>query len=156
MKRTSRQVGLGLVCLMFLAAGCGSENGATTPTKSLTDTHIVTNPHFSDPFTTTACGGDCNLDENVTIDELMVAVNIALGGAQVADCVIADSDGDGTVIVNEVIIAVNHALNGCPSPTKSPATPTHLASRASTPHQRIILAFQQRAMFYTDTSSQRR
>ncbi len=95
--------------------------------KSLTDTDFITNPHFSDPFMTTACGGDCNLDGSVTIDELIAAVNIALGSAPLASCVAADVDGDGAVTINELIAAVNHALNGCPSPTSTPtvtATPT--------------------------------
>ena len=44
MKRPSRQVGLGLVCVLFLAAGCGeeNENGATTPTHTPTVTSTST------------------------------------------------------------------------------------------------------------------
>lgn len=61
-----------------------------------------------------ACPGDCNGDSKVTISELISAVNIALGSAQVGSCQAADQSGDGKVAINELIGAVNSALNGCP------------------------------------------
>jgi cytochrome c peroxidase len=87
--------------------------------KSLTDTDFVTNPHFSDPFTTVSCTGDCNLDGSVTVDELIASVNVALDTAPLAACVVADVDGDGMVAVNELIAAVGRALNGCPATTNT-------------------------------------
>ncbi|MBI3785748.1 MAG: hypothetical protein HY270_20335 [Deltaproteobacteria bacterium] len=42
MKRPSFQVRLGLVCLLFVAAGCGGGNGAATPTSSPTFTSTAT------------------------------------------------------------------------------------------------------------------
>lgn len=54
--------------------------------------------------------GDCNGDGTVTIDELVVAVRIALGQAAAATCPTADVDGNGTVAVNELIAAVGAAL----------------------------------------------
>src|SRR6185295_19966287 len=67
------------------------------------------------PLTTHAqCTGDCNLDGQVTVDEIVTAVNIALGMRPVGDCLAADSSGDGQVTVDEIVTTVNNGLNGCP------------------------------------------
>ena len=63
--------------------------------------------------TRASCDGDCNEDGEVTVNELLVAVNIALG-AGLDGCPSADANGDGSVSVNELIAAVGFALNGCP------------------------------------------
>jgi len=59
------------------------------------------------------CPGDCNGDGEVTINELIIGVNIALGSASIDDCPAFDLNGNGTVEINELIAAVNIALNGC-------------------------------------------
>ncbi len=59
------------------------------------------------------CPGDCNGDGPVTIDELLIGVNIALGNAVVGRCLSFDADGDNSVTVNEVVRVVEVALNGC-------------------------------------------
>ena len=59
------------------------------------------------------CVGDCNGDENVTINELISCVNIALGNSDISSCTACDDDGNGEVTINELILAVNNALNGC-------------------------------------------
>jgi hypothetical protein len=51
----------------------------------------------------------------VTVDEVLKAVNIALGAAQVSTCPLADANGDGVVTVNEIVLAVNNALYNCGS-----------------------------------------
>lgn len=61
----------------------------------------------------TECPGDCDNDGTVSISELIRAVNIALGLANVATCPAVDRDGSGTVAINELIAAVNSALFGC-------------------------------------------
>lgn len=61
------------------------------------------------------CGGDCNGDGRVVINELITGVNIALGSQPVSVCPSFDVSRDGTVAINEIISAVNNALNGCPS-----------------------------------------
>lgn len=70
------------------------------------------------------CVGDCNDNTAVSINELIVAVNIALGERVVADCQNADPSGDSTVAINELIRCVGSALNGCgpaePTPTPEP------------------------------------
>ncbi|HVM97189.1 MAG TPA: dockerin type I repeat-containing protein [Candidatus Acidoferrales bacterium] len=60
------------------------------------------------------CLGDCNGDNEVTIDELLQMVRIALGEASVDACPAGDADGDGTISIDAVILAVNNTLNGCP------------------------------------------
>lgn len=66
------------------------------------------------------CPGDCNGDGVVAINELITAVNIALGLAPLSACPAADPDGSGTVTVDDLIKAVNSALEGCPSATPTP------------------------------------
>lgn len=60
-----------------------------------------------------ACVGDCNQDGTVAIDELIKAVNIALGSAAVDACGAADRNGNGAVTIDELLAAVNAALGGC-------------------------------------------
>jgi RHS repeat-associated protein len=71
-----------------------------------------------------ACVGDCNGDRNVTVDELITGVNIALGTRLLGDCRSFDPNGDGEVTVDELITAVNNALSGCPpEPTQTVTSP---------------------------------
>ncbi len=62
------------------------------------------------------CPGDCNGDGEVTVDELIRAINIALGtdGSTLDICPDADSNDDGVVTVDEIVQAVNVALGSCP------------------------------------------
>ncbi len=60
-----------------------------------------------------ACAGDCNGDGQVTVDEILAMVNIALGNADVMGCSAGDANGDGQITVDEILTAVNNALNGC-------------------------------------------
>ena len=64
---------------------------------------------------TRVCVGDCDLGGFVTVDELLVGVNIALGSLPVERCATFDVDGDGNVTVDEILTAVNNALNRCPA-----------------------------------------
>ena len=59
------------------------------------------------------CVGDCNGDHQVTVNELIQMVNIALGTADVSTCRAGDANGDGEITVNEIVAGVNNALNGC-------------------------------------------
>ncbi len=61
------------------------------------------------------CVGDCNRDSAVTIEEILLGVNVALGLAPVDRCPEFDLSGDGAVTVDEIVLAVNAALSGCPS-----------------------------------------
>jgi len=61
------------------------------------------------------CSGDCNDDGQVTVNELIIGVNIALEAADVSSCEAFDLNHDGLVTVDEIIPAVTAALNGCPN-----------------------------------------
>jgi hypothetical protein len=62
-----------------------------------------------------SCVGDCSGNNEVTVDELILMVNVALGNTQVSACTPGDVNQDGEITVNEIVAAVNAALNGCPS-----------------------------------------
>ena len=82
--------------------------------------------------TAQSCPGDCDGSGDVSVAELIVMVNIALGSAPVSDCPAGDSDGNGEISIAEIIAAVNAALNGCtgvaptPTPTPMPMATTHM------------------------------
>jgi plastocyanin len=61
------------------------------------------------------CVGDCGADGAVSVDELVQAVELALGAADAA-CPGLDGNGDDRVTVNELVAAVANAAQGCPSP----------------------------------------
>src|SRR5262245_11098364 len=63
-----------------------------------------------------ACAGDCNRDEEVTVDELVVGVRMALDLTTERECAAINADGDAEVRLDEVTGAVNAALTGCPVP----------------------------------------
>jgi len=59
------------------------------------------------------CAGDCDGDGRVSVAELIVGVNVALGLGDLGRCSPVDRDGNGTVSIGELITAVNRALDGC-------------------------------------------
>jgi hypothetical protein len=87
-----------------------------------------------------ACAVDCDQDGRVTVEELIMAVNITLEQLALDTCAAADVNGDGLVTVDELIAGVHAALAGCPTqtPTPSPsdtpgATPSGLPTTTPTP-----------------------
>jgi hypothetical protein len=110
-----------------LPTATASQSPASTPsvspvsTESVLPTSSPTNtpspPMLMESPTPTIvprCVGDCSGDGVVTIDELIVIVNIALvpsGGAQ--PCTNGDPDGSGEITIGEIVAAVSRALNGC-------------------------------------------
>jgi hypothetical protein len=59
--------------------------------------------------------GDCDLSGNVTVDEIIVGTNIALGEAAIELCYEADIDSSDSIQVDEIVTGVNSALNGAPA-----------------------------------------
>jgi hypothetical protein len=57
--------------------------------------------------------GDCIGDAQVTVDEVLAMVNIALGNLHIAACGAGDGNGDDQITVDEILAAVNYALSGC-------------------------------------------
>jgi len=76
-----------------------------TATAAVTATSTVAASH---------CSGDCNGSGEVTINELLTGVSIALGSMPLSICEAFDCAGTGTVEVSCLIAAVNASLNGCP------------------------------------------
>ncbi|MBI3782076.1 MAG: beta-propeller fold lactonase family protein [Deltaproteobacteria bacterium] len=92
--------------------------GATTVAVGPNNDSVYVASQFGDAVATFAavtsmCAGDCNGDGEVTVDELVRAVSIALGEQASSGCVAADTNADGSVTIEEIIAAVNKALNGC-------------------------------------------
>jgi hypothetical protein len=82
-----------------------------TPTRTLTP--LTPGPMLTGtPSLTPPCVGDCNSNDEVTVDELTTMVNILLElpGFSVADCTAGDANGDGSIAVDEITTAVNYAL----------------------------------------------
>jgi len=51
----------------------------------------------------------------VTVDELIMMVNIALGNAAINACAAGDANNDLAITVDEILTAVRNALDGCPN-----------------------------------------
>jgi hypothetical protein len=62
-----------------------------------------------------ACAGDCDASGDVSINELLLGVNIVVASAAPGQCLAMDVNGDQNVAVNELVQAVNAALGGCPT-----------------------------------------
>jgi CSLREA domain-containing protein len=71
-------------------------------------------PPTPTPTPPIGCPGDCNGDGVVTINELILIINIALGNLPLSACLAADLNGDGVLTIGEAIAAVQSALDGCP------------------------------------------
>jgi hypothetical protein len=59
------------------------------------------------------CIGDCDRNDNVVVNEVVIGVNIALERAEVEMCTPFDRDGDGRVVVSELVTGVDNLLRGC-------------------------------------------
>lgn len=63
--------------------------------------------------TVSPCAGDCRDEGQVTVDEILTLVEIALGDVPISACENGDANHDGDITVDEILAAVNHALSGC-------------------------------------------
>ena len=119
-------------CVGAPIAGCVTETPTPTPTPTRTPT-LTTTPTCACPSATNTpthtvtptqpptatatpklvCVGDCDGDGMVTVDEIVLIVNIALGSVPVGACQAGDGNRDGEITIDEILTAVNHALNGC-------------------------------------------
>lgn len=62
------------------------------------------------------CTGDCNHSGEITVNELITGVSIALGTLPLSTCPEFDCANTGRVDVACLITSVNAALSGCPQP----------------------------------------
>jgi len=104
-----------------------TRTAAPPPTASATATSSPMPIVSGTPTTTVVatpppCVGDCDGEGFVTVDEILVMVNIVLSDADVTACPAGDANHDGQITIDEILTAVNNALNGC-SPMAT-ATPT--------------------------------
>ena len=97
---------------------------ALGPTATATETPITIPTPTSTPTATAVptppvvpCVGDCDGRGDVTVNEIITLVNIALGTEHVADCPngLAPGTTDANVTVALIIQAVNNALGTCPT-----------------------------------------
>lgn len=65
------------------------------------------------------CVGDCNRDGRVTVDELVVGINVGLGRQPMTDCSRLDANGDGLIAVDDLVSAVRDGLAACSFPSVS-------------------------------------
>lgn len=82
---------------------------ATVPPATPTATATAT------PATQPDCAGDCDGSDDVTVDEIVALINIALGTVDIERCTAGDLDGSSSITVDEIVRALNRALDGCPS-----------------------------------------
>jgi Tol biopolymer transport system component len=59
------------------------------------------------------CGGDCNLDGFVFVNEIGKAIKILHDLVPVDQCTAADINGDGQVMGNEITLAILNLASGC-------------------------------------------
>src|SRR5215831_19318179 len=71
------------------------------------------------------CFGDCNGDGRVTINEVIVMVDILLGLQPLSACAAGDRNHDGKITVDEVIADVAADLKGCALAPAACATNTY-------------------------------
>jgi hypothetical protein len=69
------------------------------------------------------CPGACLGGEQVTVEDLTLAVNVALGMLPHSECPGSDLDEDGMTTVDEILAAVDSALNGCSTLNLPPVVP---------------------------------
>lgn len=92
------------------SSATASDTPSVTPTPTASET--ATPRDTATPSPTAACDGDCDGDGAVAIQELILAVRIALDPVA-GECSAVDRNADGLVTVDELIAAVNRALTSC-------------------------------------------
>jgi hypothetical protein len=96
---------LPIVCAEALSSAADGAEIATACTDGVI---TVAEPN------TPPCAGDCNEDLFVSIDELVIGINVLLARVPLAECAAVDENDNGRVGVNELVSAVDNALHGCP------------------------------------------
>jgi hypothetical protein len=87
-----------------------------------------------------ACFGDCDNGGTVTVDEVIVLLNVALGNAPPDACPFPAPPA-ATVTVSDIIRAVNNLLEGCPLPVPTPTATTTVGDGVLTPGRLLRIEF---------------
>ena len=108
------------LCCSGLPTPTGTRTPTMTPHGAVpTATATPTPPATATPTTGGACVGDCNGNGEVTVDDLIKMVNIALAlqplcpGDGAAGCLAGDANCDCQITVDDIIRAVNNSLGTC-------------------------------------------
>jgi DNA-binding beta-propeller fold protein YncE len=88
----------------------GFADGTPTPSPSLPSTAT---PMATETPPPDRCPGDCDGDEEVTVDEVVTAVRTAKDQDLMGECPPCDVNRDQQVTVDELVAAVRSALTGC-------------------------------------------
>lgn len=76
-------------------------------------------PTLSPPSSPTAsptplpCWGDCSMDGEVTVDEIVSLISISLGLREPSSCPQGDRNADGEITVDEIVGGIHTSLVGC-------------------------------------------
>lgn len=96
-----------------------SSTRTATRTRTSTRTPIATATGPTPTITPTPdkpiCAGDCNGNGVVSVDEITLMLDIALGAAGLDQCPAGAPDGDGRIDINDLLRAVNNLLGSCPA-----------------------------------------
>jgi hypothetical protein len=65
---------------------------------------------FSSPVHGQPLVGDCDGNGRVTVDEVVLGVNLALGKREIGECAALDRDSDGRIGVDELVAAVHASI----------------------------------------------
>ena len=84
-----------------------------TSTRTRTATPTFTPNSGTSPTITPHCTGDCDGNHQVSIDELLRGIAIALGNLGLDDCQPFDQNQSHQVEINEVVAALRDALGAC-------------------------------------------
>lgn len=111
------EVTMHITCRSGRGGGCSKSYTGGSLTLALNGTAPTSTPTPTAVSTPTAtptpvpCSGDCDGDGQVTVNDLLVLVNIALGNVDVSACIAEEPEGQ--VTIDQVLTAVNSALQGC-------------------------------------------
>lgn len=96
----------------FTSRPTPSPTGTSTTSPSPT---VTPTPSPTVTATPLSCVGDCSGDGEVTVNELIMGVNIVLGNVLAGQCPAFDCRHNGQVTVDCLVRGVNAVLGGCPA-----------------------------------------
>ena len=92
-----------------LPTATASETATATPTHTPTTSATATRTPTP---TAVRCIGDCDGTGGVSVNEILILVNIALGNAPASSCPRGIASGDQASVAS-IVQAINNALDGC-------------------------------------------
>lgn len=97
-----------------IAEGAATPDGTPLPLDGIDGAVIVAG---------TLCLGDCDGSGFISINEIIIGINILAGTGDLSSCPVADGDGNGLVSIDESVAATGNAYDGCGThPSGPPGT----------------------------------